>query len=55
MSRGNPGDLLNKPDSGIGYGLGLVVSTPLGLLRAEYATNADTKESRFNFGVGWKF
>ena len=53
--QGNPGGLLNKPDSGIGYGAGLVVSTPLGPLRAEFATNADTKESRFNFGVGWKF
>lgn len=53
--QGNPGELLSKSDSGVGYGAGLVVSTPLGPLRAEYATNADTKESRFNFGVGWKF
>ena len=52
---GNPGGLLNKPDSGAAYGAGLIVSTPLGPLRAELAIDADTSASRFNFGVGWKF
>lgn len=52
---GNPGKLLEKPDSGFSYGAGVVLSTPLGPLRGEMAKANHNDNWRFNFGVGWKF
>lgn len=52
---GNPGALLDKPDSGFGYGAGVVLNTPLGPLRMEIAKGNHKDEWGFNFGVGWKF
>ena len=52
---GNPGLLLEKPDSGFSYGAGVVLSTPLGPLRGEMAKANHNDNWRFNFGVGWKF
>ncbi|OOV35438.1 hypothetical protein BV61_00660 [Candidatus Synechococcus spongiarum LMB bulk15M] len=52
---GNPGALLNKPDSGFSYGVGVVLNTPLGPLRGEIAKGNHSDNWRFNFGVGWKF
>lgn len=52
---GNPGKLLEKPDSGFSYGAGVVLSTPLGPLRGEMAKGNHNDDWRFNFGVGWKF
>lgn len=52
---GNPGALLDKPDSGFSYGAGVVLTTPLGPLRGEIAKGSHKDDWRFNFGVGWKF
>lgn len=51
---GNPGGLLGKPGSGFSIGTGLIVTTPVGPLRLEVASQ-DTQGWRFNLGVGWKF
>ncbi|MCP9838118.1 BamA/TamA family outer membrane protein [Cyanobium sp. N.Huapi 1H5] len=52
---GNLGGLLNKPGSGFSIGTGLIVTTPVGPLRLEVASQDFTGEWRFNLGVGWKF
>ncbi len=52
---GKPGDILDKPGSGFSVGSGLIVTTPVGPLRLEVATQDFTDEWRFNLGVGWKF
>ena len=52
---GNPGGLLGKPGDGFSVGTGLIVSTPVGPLRLEVASQDFTGEWRFNLGVGWKF
>ncbi|MFN7899866.1 MAG: BamA/TamA family outer membrane protein [Synechococcaceae cyanobacterium] len=51
---GNPGGLLGKPGSGFSIGTGVIVTTPVGPLRLEVASQ-DTLGWRFNLGVGWKF
>ena len=53
--KGNPGGLLQKPGDGFSVGTGLIVSTPVGPLRLEVASQDFTGEWRFNLGVGWKF
>ncbi|CAK6691600.1 BamA/TamA family outer membrane protein [Synechococcus sp. CBW1107] len=52
---GNPGGLLSKPGSGFSVGTGLIVTTPVGPLRLEVASQDFTGDWRFNLGVGWKF
>ena len=52
---GNPGGLLLKPGDGFSVGTGLIVTTPVGPLRFEVASQDFTCEWRFNLGVGWKF
>ena len=52
---GNPGGLLLKPGDGFSVGTGLIVSTPVGPLRLEVASQDFTGQWRFNLGVGWKF
>ena len=52
---GNPGGLLQKPGDGFSVGTGLIVTTPVGPLRLEIASQDFTGEWRFNLGVGWKF
>ncbi|MDM7936509.1 MAG: BamA/TamA family outer membrane protein [Cyanobium sp. CZS 48M] len=52
---GNPGSLLDKPGSGFSVGTGLIVTTPVGPLRLEVASEGFTGDWRFNLGVGWKF
>jgi outer membrane protein insertion porin family len=52
---GNPGGLLKKPGDGFSVGTGLIVTTPVGPLRLEVASQDFTGEWRFNLGVGWKF
>jgi outer membrane protein insertion porin family len=51
---GNPAGVRGKPGSGFGYGAGIRLDSPLGLLRADYGVT-DQGESRFNFGIGQKF
>jgi outer membrane protein insertion porin family len=52
---GNPGGLLGKKGEGFSPGIGLIVTTPVGPLRLEVATEDFTSDWRFNLGVGWKF
>jgi outer membrane protein insertion porin family len=52
---GNPGGLLLKPGQGFSVGTGLIVTTPVGPLRLEVASQDLTGNWRFNLGVGWKF
>ncbi|MFM9111403.1 MAG: BamA/TamA family outer membrane protein, partial [Prochlorococcaceae cyanobacterium] len=52
---GNPGEKLRKPGNGYSVGTGLIVTTPVGPLRLEVASQDFTNQWRFNLGVGWKF
>jgi outer membrane protein insertion porin family len=52
---GNPGGLLLKPGQGFSVGTGLIVTTPVGPLRLEVASQDFSGNWRFNLGVGWKF
>ncbi|MEY3735639.1 MAG: hypothetical protein RLZZ624_698 [Cyanobacteriota bacterium] len=52
---GNPGGLLGKPGQGFSIGTGLIVTTPVGPLRLEVASQDLSGNWRFNLGVGWKF
>ena len=52
---GNPGGLLGKKCEGYSPGVGLIVTTPVGPLRLEVATQDFSSDWRFNLGVGWKF
>ncbi len=52
---GKPGKLLKKPGSGFSVGTGVIVTTPVGPLRLEVASQDFSGEWRFNLGVGWKF
>ncbi len=52
---GRPGELLDKPGSGVSPGIGVIMTTPVGPLRLEVASQNFTEEYRFNLGVGWKF
>ncbi|BCL34340.1 outer membrane protein assembly factor [Nostoc sp. MS1] len=51
---GDPAGVRGKPGSGFGYGAGLRVDSPLGLIRADYGIN-DQGESRVQLGIGQKF
>jgi outer membrane protein insertion porin family len=52
---GNPGGLLQKPGQGFSVGTGVIVTTPVGPLRLEVASQDLSGNWRFNLGVGWKF
>ncbi len=47
-------ELLNKDGSGIGFGVGVRVQSPLGPIRIDYGVNGDG-DSRINFGIGERF
>ncbi|BAB76592.1 BamA/TamA family outer membrane protein [Anabaena sp. FACHB-709] len=51
---GNPAGVRGKPGSGFGYGAGIRVDSPLGLIRADYGIN-DQGESRVHLGIGQRF
>lgn len=51
---GDPAGIRNKPGSGFGYGAGLRVDSPLGLIRADYGIN-DQGDSRVHIGIGQRF
>lgn len=51
---GEPAEVRDKPGSGFGYGFGVRVSTPLGLIRADFGLT-DQGESRLHFGFGQRF
>jgi len=52
---GSPGLLLQKPGQGFSVGTGVIVTTPVGPLRLEVASQDFTDNWRFNVGVGFKF
>ncbi len=51
---GNPAGIRSKPGTGLGYGAGVRVQTPLGSLRLDYGFN-DLGDSRIQFGIGERF
>jgi len=51
---GNPAGVRGKPGEGFGYGAGLRLNSPLGLIRADYGLN-DQGESKVHFGIGHRF
>ncbi|MGB3613560.1 MAG: BamA/TamA family outer membrane protein [Elainellaceae cyanobacterium] len=51
---GDPAGVRDKPGTGFGYGLGLRLGSPIGLIRADFGLN-DRGNSRFHFGFGQRF
>jgi outer membrane protein insertion porin family len=51
---GNPAGNRGKPGSGLGYGAGIRVNSPLGALRLDFGLN-NQGESRIQFGIGERF
>ncbi len=51
---GEPGVVRGKPGTGFGYGAGLRVDSPIGIIRADYGFN-DKGDSRLQFGIGQRF
>lgn len=51
---GEPGVARDKQGTGVGYGAGLRINSPVGIIRADYAFN-DQGESRLQFGIGQRF
>ncbi|NET06122.1 MAG: BamA/TamA family outer membrane protein [Symploca sp. SIO2B6] len=51
---GEPGVVRDKPGTGFGYGAGLRLNSPLGILRADYAFN-DEGNGKLQFGIGQRF
>jgi outer membrane protein insertion porin family len=51
---GNPAGTRGKPGSGLGYGAGVRINSPLGALRLDFGLN-NQGESRIQFGIGERF
>jgi outer membrane protein insertion porin family len=51
---GEPGVVRGKPGTGFGYGAGLRVDSPIGIIRADYGFN-DKGGSQLQFGIGQRF
>ncbi|MBM0741556.1 BamA/TamA family outer membrane protein [Phormidium sp. CLA17] len=51
---GEPGVVRGTPGSGIGYGLGVRVNSPLGIIRADFGFSGQG-DTRFQFGFGQRF
>lgn len=51
---GDPAGVRDKPGTGFGYGAGLRVQSPFGIIRADYGFN-DQGDSRLQFGLGQRF
>ncbi|MBW4676975.1 MAG: outer membrane protein assembly factor [Desmonostoc geniculatum HA4340-LM1] len=51
---GNPAGVRDKPGFGFGYGAGVRIDSPLGLIRADYGFN-DQGESKIHLGIGQRF
>jgi outer membrane protein insertion porin family len=52
--QGDPAGIRDKPGSGLGFGAGLRVNSPLGQIRVDYGIR-DEGGSRFSFGIGERF
>ncbi|GBE94369.1 BamA/OMP85 family outer membrane protein [Nostoc cycadae] len=51
---GDPAGARDKPGYGFGYGAGVRLDSPLGLIRADYGVN-DQGESKVHLGIGQRF
>lgn len=51
---GEPGVQRGKPGTGAGFGVGLRVNSPFGIIRADFGVS-DQGDSRFQFGFGQRF
>ncbi len=51
---GEPSIVRDKPGSGLGFGVGVRVQSPLGVIRVDYAIN-DEGDSQIHFGLGERF
>jgi outer membrane protein insertion porin family len=51
---GDPSGVRDLPGSGLGYGLGVRVNSPVGPIRIDYGWN-DQGDSRIHFGIGERF
>jgi len=51
---GEPGVVRGKPGSGFGYGAGLRLNSPIGIIRADYGFNTQG-EGRLQLGIGQRF
>ncbi len=51
---GDPAGLRGKPGSGLGYGAGLRINSPIGPIRIDYALN-NLSQTRIQFGIGERF
>lgn len=51
---GDPAGVRGKPGSGLGYGVGIRVRSPLGPIRVDYGFNQDGG-TRLHFGIGERF
>lgn len=51
---GDPAGVRGKPGTGLGYGLGVRVDTPLGPIRVDYGFSTEG-DARFHFGIGERF
>jgi len=51
---GQPGIVRDLPGTGLGYGLGVRVQSPVGQIRVDYGFNVDGS-SRLHFGIGERF
>lgn len=51
---GEPGVVRGKPGTGFGYGAGVRINSPIGIIRADYGFN-DQGDSKLQFGIGQRF
>ena len=51
---GDPGGVRGKPGEGFGYGAGVRLNSPLGLIRADYGIN-NQGDTKVHFGIGHRF
>ncbi|WP_269546329.1 BamA/TamA family outer membrane protein [Coleofasciculus chthonoplastes] len=51
---GEPGEVRDKPGSGLGYGVGVRVRSPFGPVQVDFGLN-DQGDSQVHLGVGERF
>ena len=51
---GEPGAVRGKPGTGFGYGAGIRINSPVGIIRADYGFT-DKGDSQLQFGIGQRF
>jgi outer membrane protein insertion porin family len=52
--QGDPAGIRDKPGTGLGFGGGIRIQSPLGQIRVDYGFN-DEGDSRIHFGIGERF